>query len=198
MSRHVRSIGVLAVAGALLLGIGACGGPAASPATTPGATAGATPAGTTTQAAPTTTPAAAARPLAAVFPDVDDPTCAPADSSVRTGTGAVPTEAYTCDYSAVAPGATVIFAQWSDQAAAQAWYQDTVDLGARVETNDRWQVGGVTQGALYTAQNDNQIVISTGVYENLPYTWEIRTGTLDESNTVFGEIRLLASTAIGG
>jgi hypothetical protein len=196
MGKHVRSVGVLAAAGTLLVCVGACAGPAASTATTPSATASAAPA-TTTAAAATTTPAAAARPLAEVFPDVADPTCAPADSSVRTGTGAVPSEAYTCDYSAVAAGATVIFAQWPDQAGAQAWYQDTENLGERVETNDQWQVGGVTQGALYTAQNANQVVISTGVYENLPYTWEIRTATLDESNTIFGQIQLRPATEIG-
>ncbi|MFB9387491.1 hypothetical protein ACFFTK_30485, partial [Pseudonocardia petroleophila] len=138
------------------------------------------------------------RALARVFPDVDDATCAPAGSDVRTGSGAVPTEAYTCDFSAAAPNATVIFAEWPDQAAAQSWYQDTADLGPRVEDNDQWQVGGVTQGALYTAANSNGVTISTGVYENLPYTWEIRTSTLDESNTVFGLIRLQQSTAIGG
>ncbi|MHA6780391.1 hypothetical protein ACVGOW_05235 [Pseudonocardia saturnea] len=194
MGKHVRSIGVLAVAGTLLLGVGACAAPAASTGTTPGTTASAAPAPTTT--AVTTTPAAAARPLAQVFPNVDDATCT-ADSSQRTGTGAVPVEAYTCGYSAVAAGAEVIFAQWPDQAGAQAWYQDTVDIGPRIEENVRWTVGGVEQGDLYTAQNPNNVVISTGVYDDLPYTWEIRTSTLDESNTIFGQLRFTPATEIG-
>ncbi|GAA2539877.1 hypothetical protein [Pseudonocardia hydrocarbonoxydans] len=198
MGERMRSNGVLVAVGAfVLVGATACGGttpaqapPAAAPATTAAAT--------TSAAAPTTSAAARSRALASVFPDVDDATCAPSGVDVGTSTGVVPTEGYTCDYSATVPGATVFFAQWPDQAAAQAWYQDTADLGPRVEDNDAWTVDGVRQGPLYTAANNAGVTISTGVYENLPYTWEIRTGTLDESNTIFGQLRLRASTAIGG
>ncbi|MBW0091766.1 hypothetical protein I4I73_19885 [Pseudonocardia sp. KRD-184] len=189
-------VGVRIAAGALVLGsAAACGGtvPAQAPPVA---------APTSSLSAPTTTAAtsapAAAGELASVFPDTADSTCAPSDETVRTRTGVLPTEASTCDYSAVAAGAQVVFAQWPDQEAAQAWYQETADLGPRVETNDQWQVGGVTQGPLYTAQNSNGVVISTGVYEDLPYTWEIRTGTLDESNAVFGQIRLQQSADIAG
>jgi serine/threonine-protein kinase len=195
MGERARSVGVV-VAGTLVLAcVGACGGPAAPTATAPTAPASAAPA--TTTAAATTAPTGA-RPLARVFPDVADPTCVPADSSVRTGTGVVPTEAYTCDYASVAAGAEVIFAQWPDQAGAQAWYDDTAALGPRVEEFDNWQVAGVNQGPLYTAQNTNKVVISTGVYQDLPYTWEIRTSTLEESNAVFNQLSLLQSTAIAG
>lgn len=196
MGERMRSIGVRAAVGAfVLMGAAACGGttaaqapPAAAPATTAAAT----------TTAPATSAAAQSRALAGVFPDVDSDTCAPSGGDVRTSTGAVPTEAYTCDYSATVPGATVIFAQWPDQAAAQAWYQDTADLGARVENNDAWTVDGVRQGPLYTAANGAGVTISTGVYETLPYTWEIRTGTLDESNTIFGRLQLTAATEISG
>ncbi|MBW0116644.1 hypothetical protein [Pseudonocardia abyssalis] len=197
MGERTRSIGVRAMVGAFVLaGATGCGGttpaqapPAAAPTTTASAAA-------TTEAAATGAPAAG-RALAQVFPNVDDATCVPSGGDVRTGTGAVPTEAYTCDYSSVAPNATVIFAQWPDQTAAQAWYQDTVDLGARVENFDKWQVGGVDEGPLYTARNANDVVISTGVYENLPYTWEIRTATLDESNTIFNQLQLKGAAGIG-
>lgn len=200
MGKRARSISVLMVAGTLALScVGACAAPAASTAT-PAAPASAAPAATTEVAATTapTGAAAAPRALARIFPDVAGPTCAPASADVRTGTGAVPTEAYTCDYSGVAPGAQVIFAQWPDQAGAQAWYQDTADLGPRIEDFDHWQVSGVQQGPLYTAQNSNSVVISTGVYQDLPYTWEIRTSSLDESNTVFNQLGLQQSTALAG
>lgn len=190
-------VGVRIVAGALVLvGAAACGGgtvPAQAPPVAPPTSALSAPTTTAATSAP-----AASGALASVFPDTADSTCSPSDETVRTSTGVLPTEASTCDYSAVAAGAQVVFAQWPDQEAAQAWYDETEALGPRVETNDQWQVGGVTQGPLYTAQNSNGVVISTGVYEDLPYTWEIRTGTLDESNAVFGRIQLQQAADIAG
>jgi hypothetical protein len=186
--RRVASWGLLVAAGGLVLG--ACGGggqvrASAAPAPPPPA---ASSAAAPTTAAPTTTSAAAERPLAAVFPGVADPACAPADASVRTSGGAVPTEAYVCDYSSVAAGARLVLAEWPDVAAAQAWLQDTEALGPRIEEFDLWQVGGVEQGPLYTAQQPGGgTVFSTGIYEGLPYGWEIQTATLDESNAVFAD-----------
>ncbi|WP_205347068.1 hypothetical protein [Pseudonocardia broussonetiae] len=191
-------VGIRIAAGALVLvSAAACGG-GTVPAQAPPA-----PAPTSALSAPTTTAAATSAPaaagqLASVFPDAADSTCAASDQTVRTSTGVLPTEASTCDYSAVAPSAEVVFAQWPDQEAAQAWYQETADLGPRVEEFDQWQVGGVNQGPLYTVQNSNGVVISTGVYEGAPYTWEIRTGTLDESNTIFNQLQLKPSTELPG
>lgn len=196
-----RALGLLVAAGGLVL-VSACGGggavtASAAPSTPPAATAAA--AAPTPEAAAPTSAAAADRPLARVFPDVATPICTPAESAqtqLRTSTGATPAEAYVCDLSSVVPGAQINFAEWPDQAGAQAWYQDTVSIGPRIEDNDMWQVGGVTQGPLWTAQSGS-VVVSTGVYENLPYTWEIRTTTLDESNAVFNQIRLQQSTQLG-
>lgn len=171
----------------------ACGG---SGPVTASATPAPPPAAPTAEAPPADAPPADApappagapsdRPLARVFPDATDPACLPADDTVRTSTGAVPTEAYVCDYSAVAPSARLVLAEWPDAAAAQAWFQDTVDLGPRIEEFDQWELGGVEQGPLHTAQqSDDGPVFSTGIYEGLPYGWEIQTATLDESNAVF-------------
>ncbi len=71
------------------------------------------------------------------------------------------------------------------------------DQGPRIEDFDNWQVAGVNQGPLYTAQNSNDVVISTGAYQDLPYTWEIRTSTLDESNTVLNQLQLQDAGSIG-
>lgn len=197
MGERMRSIGVRAVVGALVLvSATACGG-TTTPAQAPPVTAPTTGVTATSAAAPTTSAAAESRALARVFPDVDAATCAPSGSDVRTGTGAIPTEAYTCDYSATAADSTVIFAEWPDQAAAQAWYQDTVNLGPRIEDFTTWSVSGGEQGPLYTATNANNVTISTGIYTSLPYTWEIRAGSLDDVNTVGQQLQLQSSSAIG-
>lgn len=93
----------------------------------------------------------------------------------------------------------MIYARWPDAAAAQRWYQDTVDLGPRLENFDKWQVDGVAQGPLYTAQG-GAFVYSTGIYEGLAYGWEITTSTLDESNAVFNAAgpTFKPSTQLGG
>lgn len=200
MHGSLLRFGIRIATGALVLvSAAACGGgtvPAQAPPAAAPTSASSAPT-TTTTAAATRAPASAGA-LASVFPDAADSTCAVSDETVRTSTGVLPTEAYTCDYSAVAPSAEVVFAQWPDQEAAQAWYQETADLGPRVEEFDQWQVGGVNQGPLYTVQNSNAVVISTGVYEDLPYTWEIRTSTLDESNTIFNQLQLKPSTDLPG
>lgn len=196
MGERARSFGVRVVLGVVVLaGATACGG--STPAQAPASTAATTTTAAATTEASATTEAAAARPLARVFPDVDASTCVPSGSDVRTGTGAVPTEAYTCDYSATAAGSTVIFAEWPDQAAAQAWYQDTVNLGPRIEDFQTWSVSDGEQGPRYTATNANNVTISTGVYQSLPYTWEIRAGSLDDVNTIGQQLQLQPSSAIG-
>lgn len=141
--------------------------------------------------------AAPARPLAGVFPSVVGATCRPtsAQDQLTTTTGADPTEAYLCDYASVAPGAIVIFARWADTTAARSFYDDTVRLGPRIEEFTAWQTGGVDQGPLYTAQSGST-VISTALYEGLPYSWEIRTATLDQSNQVFGQLQFVPRSQI--
>lgn len=206
----VRACGFVAAAGALAL-LTACGGggtPAAAAPTSAAPTASAAPTSgaaevtemgseATTEAAPVA-PAGPARPLAAVFPDVDRTECQPAGAEVRTGTGAAPVEGYVCDYGSTAPGAQVIFAQWADAAAARSWYQDTANLGPRIEQYTTWSVEGQEQGDLWTATNANDVVISTGVYSAGPYTWEIRAASLDEVNQIGAVLRLLRSSAFGG
>ena len=89
------------------------------------------------------------------------------------------------------------FARWSDAAGARAWYDDTAALGPRIENFDVWQAGGVEQGPLYTAQSSTG-VISTGIYEGLNYSWEIRTSNLEQSNQVFQALRFRAKSTFGG
>ena len=116
---------------------------------------------------------------------------------LTTSNGSAPVEATVCDYSRVAPGALVIFARWPDVPAAQSYYNDTANLGPRIENFDVWQSNGVQQGPLYTAQSEGR-VISTGLYTGLPYSWEIRTATLEESNAVFGQVRFRPRSELGG
>ncbi|GAA4808690.1 hypothetical protein GCM10023200_53080 [Actinomycetospora chlora] len=133
-----------------------------------------------------------------MFPDVDGATCRPVSPAdgLANSAGAAPTEAYVCDYSSTAPGAVVAFTQWGDASAARTWYDDTTRLGPRIEEFDTWQVGGVEQGALYTAQYQGRVV-STGIYDGTPYGWEIRTANLDQSNQVFNALRFQQRTAFG-
>jgi serine/threonine-protein kinase len=159
--------------------------------------------GTTTGGATTTTTSTSASvppgqpALSQVFPDVAGSTCQAASPPARTQSGVSATESYVCDFSSAAPGARVIFARWPDAAGARAWYQDTVNLGPRIENFDVWQSGGVQQGPLYTAQSGGT-VYSTGIYEGLNYSWEIRTSSLDQSNTVFERVQFRARTTFGG
>ena len=149
---------------------------------------------------PTTpTPPAGQPAMSQVFPDVTSASCQllPAGEPLRAQSGATATEAYSCDYSSVVPGARVIFARWSDAAGARAWYQDTVNLGPRVENFDIWQAGGVEQGPLYTTQAAGT-VYSTGIYDGLNYSWEIRTQNLQQSNQVFEALNFRAKSTFGG
>jgi len=186
MGRRVRTVGVWVAAGTVVLGVAACAGPVAVTAAPPASPVAVAPA-TSAVAAPSTEAAAAPTELADAFPAAADPTCAPAGSGsaqLTTSTGVTAVDAVVCDHSSVAAGARIIYAQWPDAAAAQRWYQDTADLGPRIEQFDNWQVGGVVQGPLHTAQG-GAFVYSTGIYQGLPYGWEIQTTTLDESNAVF-------------
>jgi hypothetical protein len=185
----------------LTLAIGGCG----STAQGSGQPAGAAPSSAAPAPAPpaapsATTPAAAAsQDLARVFPSSTEPTCRPAGSQdqLTTSNGSAPVDATVCDYSRVAPGALVIFARWPDVPAAQSYYNDTANLGPRIENFDVWQSNGVQQGPLYTAQTGGR-VISTGLYTGLAYSWEIRTATLDQSNAVFGQVRFRPRSELGG
>lgn len=195
-------LGARIVVGALVLvGAAACGGTTAAQAPTAAPSAAATTtAAATTQAAAPATETAASPELAATFPAATEPTCAPAgtgSAQLTTSTGITAVDAVVCDYSSIAPGAKMIYAHWPDAAAAQRWYQDTADLGPRLEAFDKWQVGGVEQGPLYTAQG-GAFVYSTGLYEGLPYGWEIQTSTLDESNAVFASVPFTSSAQLGG
>jgi serine/threonine-protein kinase len=185
----------------LTLVIGGCGSTAqGSGQPAGGAPSSAAPAPAPPAAPSATTPATAASPdLARVFPSATEPTCRAAGSQdqLTTSNGSAPLDATVCDYSRVAPGALVIFARWSDTAAAQSFYNDTANLGPRIENFDVWQSNGVQQGPLYTAQSEGR-VISTGLYTGLPYSWEIRTATLEQSNAVFGQVRFRPRSELGG
>ncbi|GAA4814428.1 hypothetical protein GCM10023200_60080 [Actinomycetospora chlora] len=182
---------VVAVGAVVLLNRGSST-PAAPPVTT-GATT--TTPQTTSASVPPGQPA-----LSQVFPDVTASNCQqvdPATTPLRTQSGVVATEVYYCDYASTAPGARVIFARWPDAAGARAWYDDTARLGPRIEEFESWQVGGVEQGPLYTAQS-NGTVYSTGIYSGLNYSWEIRTSNLDQSNQVFNAMQFRARSTFGG
>jgi serine/threonine-protein kinase len=138
--------------------------------------------------------------MAQVFPDSASSNCQQVDvaaNPLRTQGGALATEVYYCDFASIVPGARVIFARWADAAGARSWYQDTANLGPRIEDFDIWRAGGVQQGPLYTAES-NGTVYSTGLYEDLPFSWEIRTANLDQSNQVFDQLRFSPRTSFGG
>jgi serine/threonine-protein kinase len=192
------AIATLVAGLAVLLALGGCGSTAqGSGQPAGGAPSSAAPA---PSAANATTPSSAApQGVAQVFPSSTGPGCRPAGSQdqLTTSRGSAPVEATVCDYSRVAPGALVIFARWPDVAAAQSYYDDTANLGPRIENFDVWQSNGVQQGPLYTAQSEGR-VISTGLYTGLAYSWEIRTSTLEESNAVFGQVRFRPRSELGG
>ena len=191
---------LLVVVGAVVLlqGSSTPSTPVATPSTgTPGASTApsSAPPPSTSAAVPAGQPA-----MSQVFPDSASSNCQPVDlaaNPLRTQGGALATEVYYCDYSSIAPNARVIFARWPDAAGARSWYEDTENLGPRIEQFDVWQANGVQQGPLYTAQS-NGTVYSTGIYEGLPFSWEIRTATLDESNRVFDRLRFSPRTSFGG
>jgi hypothetical protein len=190
---------LLVVIGAVvLLGQSSPSTPAAPPSTgTPGAST-APPASTAPSTPASGTGAQAS--MAQVFPDVNSSNCQRVDlaaNPLRTQGGAVASEVYYCDYASIAPGARVIFARWADAAGARSWLQDTQNLGPRVEQFDVWRAGQVEQGPLYTAES-NGTVYSTGIYRDLPFSWEIRTTTLDQSNQVFSQLRFSPRTSFGG
>ena len=193
----IAAVLLLVAVGAVVLLNQSSAPPVAQP--TPGTTAG--PSSQTGPTSPTTpTPPAGQPALSQVFPDVTSSNCQlmdPATAPLRAQSGATSIESYSCDYSSVVPGATVYFARWSDAAGARAWYDDTAALGPRIENFDVWQAGGVEQGPLYTAQSSTG-VISTGIYEGLNYSWEIRTSNLEQSNQVFQALRFRAKSTFGG
>ncbi|MDD7969320.1 serine/threonine-protein kinase [Actinomycetospora lemnae] len=176
-------------------------------------------AGTTTTAAPpsASTPSAPAGPsspsapsapssgtaqlsVTEVFPDAAGADCRPSGPQDRltTSTGVDPAEAVICRYPGVAPDARVIFARWPDTAGAQAFYRDTETLGPRVDQYQTWSLpGGASQGPLYTAERDGTIY-STGLYDGLPYSWEIRTATMDQSWAVWNQLHFRPRAEIGG
>lgn len=129
--------------------------------------------------------------------DVVDGACAPAEPTGQspTSTGAVPVEAFVCDFSGTAPGATVTFLRWGSIGDAFSFYQDAAGLGPRIEAFDKWTFNGVSQGPLWTNESDGR-TLSTGAYDQAPYTWQISTTTLDESNLVFGKVTLKPASAL--
>lgn len=128
---------------------------------------------------------------------VVDGACAPAPASSQpaTSTGAVPVEAFVCDFAGTAPGATVTFLQWGSVDDAFSYYQDAAGLGPRIENYDQWQVSGVKQGPLWTNAPGGR-TLSTGAYDAVPYTWQISTATLDDSNAVFGKVTFKSASAL--
>ncbi|MEJ2862105.1 serine/threonine-protein kinase [Actinomycetospora flava] len=151
-----------------------------------------------TPPAPTPAPAAAMT-LTQVFPGATGSSCRAStpDDQLTTSTGANPAEAIICAYPDVAPDARVIYARWPDAGGARAWYGDTERLGPRLDQYATWDAGGVVQGPLYTAQRDGTIC-STGIYEGMAYSWEIRTATMDQSWAVWQQLRFRPRTEIGG
>ncbi|MEJ2862513.1 serine/threonine-protein kinase [Actinomycetospora flava] len=192
---------VVVVGAVVILNQGSAPTPTPGPVTTnaqPPDTGGGGGGGTTPGGNGTSAPPGQAT-MAQVFPDVTASTCRPttAQDRLTTTTGANPTEAYICDFSTVAPGARVIFARWPDAAGARSFYDDTSRLGPRIENFDVWRANQVQQGPLYTAQSGGT-VYSTGIYEGLNYSWEIRTSTLEQSNAVFGAVQFRARSTFGG
>ncbi|HWN28389.1 MAG TPA: protein kinase [Actinomycetospora sp.] len=189
---------LVAVGAVVLLNQSSPSTPVATPPVT-GTSGATTPSATTAPSTPASGSGAQAS-MAQVFPDSSSSNCQQVDvaaNPLRTQGGALATEVYYCDYASIAPGARVIFARWADAAGARSWLQDTQNLGPRIEEFDVWRAGQVEQGPLYTAQS-NGTVYSTGIYEDLPFSWEIRTSTLDQSNQVFDQLRFTPRASFGG
>jgi serine/threonine-protein kinase len=188
----------MAVGAVVLINQSSPATPVATPPAT-GTSGATTPSATTAPSTPASGTGAQAS-MAQVFPDSSSANCQQVDvaaNPLRTQGGALATEVYYCDYASIAPGARVIFARWADAAGARSWLQDTQNLGPRIEEFDVWRAGQVEQGPLYTAQS-NGTVYSTGIYEDLPFSWEIRTSTLDQSNQVFEQLRFTPRASFGG
>ncbi|GAA4901972.1 serine/threonine-protein kinase [Actinomycetospora succinea] len=137
--------------------------------------------------------------LAAVFPGAGGTSCGPAGGldEFTTRSGAVPVEAIVCEYPDVAPDALVLYARWPDAAAATAWYRDTAELGPRVDPGAAWVVDDVVQGPLYTAESDGT-VYTTGLYEGMAWTWEIRTGSTGDARRVREQLVFRPRAELGG
>jgi hypothetical protein len=190
---------LVAVGAVVLLNQGSSSTPVATPPATGTPGASTAPSATTAPSTPASGTGAQAS-MAQVFPDSSSSDCQQVDvaaNPLRTQGGALASEVYFCDYASIAPGAQVIFARWADAAGARSWLQDTENLGPRVEEFDVWRAGQVEQGPLYTAES-NGTVYSTGIYEDLPFSWEIRTTTLEQSNQVFERLRFSPRASFGG
>jgi hypothetical protein len=137
--------------------------------------------------------------VAQVFPSATGQNCraSTAQDQLGTTTGVNPAEAVICSYPGVAPDARVVYSRWPDAAAARQWYQDTVALGPAMDQYRSWQSGGADQGPLWTVERDGT-VYSTGIYEGMVYSWEIRTATLDQCNAVWNQLQFRPRTEIGG
>ncbi|MDD7937638.1 hypothetical protein PHK61_04285 [Actinomycetospora lutea] len=158
-----------------------------SPAPVSAAADGATPA---VPSAPTGT-------LAAAFPDVTalGDRCAPypigADQYV-TSSGARPVAVVLCDYGAAVPGGFVYYAEWSAAADARRWHDDQRIGGPSLDGITVWGHGAdQRQGPLHRRTAPDGTVYATAAYADRPYTFDIVTRSLDDSNRMFPAMHLL-------
>lgn len=168
----------------------------------PGATSSA--AAPATAAADGATPAVPAAPtgaLAAAFPDVAAlGHCGPypvgADQYV-TSTGARPVAVVICDYGAAVPGGFVYYTEWSSAADARQWHDDQRTWGPSLDGMTVWGHGAdQRQGPLHRRAAPDGTVYATAAYADRPYTFDIVTRSLDDSNRMFPAMHLLTAAQL--
>jgi hypothetical protein len=164
---------------------------AVSPATAPAAADGATPA----------VPSAATGALATAFPDVTAlGRCGPypigADQYV-TSTGARPVAVVLCDYGAAVPGGFVYYTEWSTAADARQWHDDQRTGGPALDGMTVWGHGpDQREGPLHRRTAPDGTVYATAAYADRPYTFDIVTRSLDDSNRMFPAMHLLPASQL--
>ncbi|GAA4903783.1 hypothetical protein EV188_10466 [Actinomycetospora succinea] len=185
------AVGLLGVLVMLLV----VGWPTAPDPAAPGPSASAVAADGPTATVPTGT-------LAAAFPDVTalGDRCAPyrvGAAEYVTSTGARPVAVVLCDYGAAVPGGFVYYTEWSTAADAQQWHDDQRSWGPNLDGMTVWGHGvDQRQGPLHRRTAPDGTVYATAAYSGRPYTFDIVTRSLDDSNRMFPAVHLLDSSRL--
>ncbi|MEJ2862514.1 hypothetical protein [Actinomycetospora flava] len=141
-------------------------------------------------------PAASPGTLAAAFPDVTalGDRCTPyrvGAAEYVTSTGAHPVAVVLCDYGAAVPGGFVYYTEWSTAADAQQWHDDQRSWGPSLDGMPVWGHGvDQRQGPLHRRAAPDGTVYATGAYSGRPYTFDIVTRSLEDSNRMFPAMNL--------
>lgn len=138
----------------------------------------------------------------AAFPDVAalGDRCAPyrvPPGEYVTSTGAHPVAVVLCDYGAAVPGGYVYYTEWPTPADAQQWHDDQRSWGPSLDGLTVWGHGiDQRQGPLHRRTAPDGTVYATAAYSGRPYTFDIITRSLDDSNRMFPAMHLLPATSL--